>query len=392
MKLYIASSLLLALAASDQTMAFAPSPAFASPATTKLSFQHRAGVQQRMPTSHLYSQPTTTPAEQQRTPVNEEVERLKSMAQKLRAEAAALEDDRAQEKAAIAESEFRKFDTDQDGEISLNELKAGLEKAFKMELPDKRVQQLMEGYDVSGDGNLQLDEFVSVNKFGNKLEMLNREEKQMALDSKKAAQMEAEMALQVEARASLMNEGEPTPTDKIVSALPYLLPLLDGLQFGRFLLAENSDNPVVNILGLMYTVYRSIPFSGLLAYLALNFSASNLSLNKLVRFNMQQAIFVDIALFLPGLLAAATGFIASGAGFELPPGVTELGSDAVFGALLLTITYASVSSAFGITPDKIPFISQRVEDRMPTIDMFDENGRFSPREMRDGEKEDDKRD
>ena len=143
-----------------------------------------------MPTSHLYSQPT--PVEKRAT--DDEVERLKSMAQKLSAEAAALEDDRAQELAAIAESAFRKFDTNQDGGISLNELKAGLEKAFKMELPDKRVQQLMEGFDVSGDGKLQLDEFVSVNKFGNKLEMLNREEKQMALDSKKTAQMEAEMA------------------------------------------------------------------------------------------------------------------------------------------------------------------------------------------------------
>jgi Ca2+-binding EF-hand superfamily protein len=387
MKLYIASSLLLALA-SDQTVAFT-SPAFTSPATTKLSFQHRVGVQ-RIPTSHLYSQPT--PAEK-RAP-SDEVERLKSMAQKLREEAAALEDDRAQEMSAIAESAFRKFDTNQDGGISLNELKAGLEKSFKMELPDKRVQQLMEGYDVSGDGKLQLDEFVSVSKFGNKLEMLNREDKQMALDSKKAAQMEAEKALLAETRMSLINEGEPTTTDKIVSALPYLLPLLDSLQFGRFLLAQNSDNPVVGILGLLYTVYRSIPLSGLLAYLGLNFLTSNLKLNKLVRFNTQQAIFVDIALFLPSLLAAATGFIASsaGAGFEVPPGVTELGSDAVFGAVLLAIGYASVSSALGITPNKIPFISQKVEDRMPTIDMFDENGRFSPPEMRDVENEDDKRD
>jgi hypothetical protein len=385
MKLYITSSLLLALA-SDQTLAFS-SPAFTSPATTKLSFHNRVGVQ-RMPASHLYSQPA--PVEQ--SPAVDEVERLKSMAQKLRVEAAGLEAERAQELAGIAESAFRKFDTNHDGEISLDELKAGLEKSFKMELPDKRAQQLMEGFDVSGDGKLQLDEFVSVNTFGNKLEMLNREEKQMANDSKKAAQLEAETAQLAEARLSILNEGEPTSTDKIVSALPYLFPLLDSLQFGRFLLAEHTDNPVVNILGLLYTVYRSIPLSGLLAYFGLTFLSSKPTINKLVRFNLEQAVFVDIALILPGLLAAATGFIASGAGFGIPPGVAELGSDAVFGALLLTIAYASVSSALGITPDKIPFISQAVKERMPTIDMFDENGRFTPPEMRDGEKEDDKRD
>jgi hypothetical protein len=153
----------------------------------------------------------------------------------------------------------------------------------------------------------------------------------MAKDSKKAAQMEAEMAQLEGARLSLMNKREPTTADKIVSALPYLLPLLDGLKFGRFLLAENSDNPVVGILGLLYTVYRSIPLSGFLAYLALNFLSSNLSLNRLVRFNMQQAMFVNIALFLPGLLAVATSFIASGTGFEIPQGVTELGSNFFLG-------------------------------------------------------------
>jgi hypothetical protein len=239
-------------------------------------------------------------------------ERLKSMAQKLRTEAAALEDEedeRAQELTAIAESAFRKFDMNQDGGISLNKT-----------------------------------------------------------------------------RMSLINEGEPTTTDKIVSVLPYLLPLLDSLYFGRFKLAENSDNPIVGILGLLYTAFRTIPLSGLLVYLGLNFLTSNLRLNKLVRFNTQQAVVVDIALFLPSLLAAATGFVASSAGFELPPGVTELGSDAVFVAVILAIGYASISSALGITPDEIPFISQA------TIDMFDENGRFSPPELRDGERKDDKGD
>jgi hypothetical protein len=83
MKLYIASSLLLAFG-SDQTVAFT-SPAFTSPATTKLSF-HRVGGLQQIPTSHLYS--LQTPVEQ-RAAVGE-VERLRSMAQKLRVEAAAL--------------------------------------------------------------------------------------------------------------------------------------------------------------------------------------------------------------------------------------------------------------------------------------------------------------
>lgn len=91
-----------------------------------------------------------------------EIDRLKSMAQKLRAEAAALEAERAKELAAATEMVFRKFDTNQDGEISLQELKEGLEKSLKIELTDSRVEQIMKGFDVSGDGKLQLDEMVRI--------------------------------------------------------------------------------------------------------------------------------------------------------------------------------------------------------------------------------------
>jgi hypothetical protein len=85
-----------------------------------------------LPTFHLYSHPTPV---EKRAAVDE-VERLKSMAQKLRAEVAALEDDRAQQElASIAESAFRQFDTNQDGEISVNELKGGLENRLKWNCP-----------------------------------------------------------------------------------------------------------------------------------------------------------------------------------------------------------------------------------------------------------------
>ncbi len=88
--------------------------------------------------------------------------------------------------------------------------------------------------------------------------MLNREEKQMALDSRKEAQMEAEMAQLAEARLGLMNKGEPTTTDKIVSALPYLLPLLEmASSLEDFICLRNTRTiqPVVGILGLLHTVY-----------------------------------------------------------------------------------------------------------------------------------------
>jgi hypothetical protein len=100
-----------------------------------------------------------SPLEQNKA--DDEIERLKSMAQKLRAEASALEADRAQVLAVAAESVFRKFDTNKDGEISIEELKAGLEKALKIELSEKRVEQVMKDFDKTGDGKLLLGDMVS---------------------------------------------------------------------------------------------------------------------------------------------------------------------------------------------------------------------------------------
>jgi len=108
---------------------------------------------------------------------------------------------------------------------------------------------------------------------------------------------------------------------------------------------------------------------------------------------MQQAIFLDIALFFPGLLAAAFSLVTSNAGVKSPAVVSELGADAIFASLLLTVGYCTVSSLLGKTPNKIPLISQAVEDRMPTIDMFDDSGSFIPREMREkDEKDEEKKD
>lgn len=308
---------------------------------------------------------------------DEEIERLKSMAAKLRSEAANLEASQKQQIADAAERAFRKFDTNQDGEISLAELKAGLEKNLKMELSETRVKMLMDDFDKTGDGTLKLEEFVTVEQFRNKLDALARDEKAQALQAKRAAQQEEEASKFLQARLDMINDRAPTTQDKLISVLPYLFPLLDGLQFARFLVLENPDNPISGIIALSYALYRSIPFGGFIAFFALSFLSGNPTINRLIRYNMQQAIFLDIALFFPGLIAAVFSIV--GGGKFLPQGVTEIGSDVMFVTLLATLGYCTVSSLLGGTPDKIPIISEAVNARIPTVDMFDVQGRFTPK-------------
>jgi hypothetical protein len=312
-----------------------------------------------------------------------EIEKLRTMAAKLRAEAASMEAVKAQELADAAERAFRKFDTNQDGVVTLAELKAGLEKSLKTELPENRVKQLLADFDKTGDGQLQVEDFAGVDQFRNRLEALARDERTTAMELTKAAKEEEEKSKFMEAQMDMINDKPPTNTDKLVSIIPYLFPLLDSLQFANFLVNNNPENPLSGLAAIIYTAYRSIPLGGFIAFFALNSLSGNPTINRLVRFNMQQAIYLDIALFFPGLLAALYALVGQGLGFELPPSVIELGSDGLFLGLLATLGYASVSSLLGATPDKIPFVSDAVDKRMPSIDMFDDQGRFKGREKDD---------
>lgn len=310
------------------------------------------------------------------------------MAAKLRAEASALEAEKAQALADAAQKAFDRFDTNNDGEISLAELKEGLEKSLKIELSEKRAKELMETFDASGDGALQIDEMVTIDRFRNKLESLVREEKRLALEAKQQAEEEEKQAAIAAAKLEILNEKEPTISDRFVSILPYLFPLMDGLAYGRFLLnsEDAAANPAVVSLAVLYALYRAVPFSGFIAFFALNFLAGTPSINRLIRYNMQQAIFVDIALFFPGLAGGLLGAL----NLNFPTAIQELSTDAIFVTLLAVLGYCTVSSLFGVTPDKLPLISQSVNDRMPTIDMFDDSGNFIPRQFRQEEGEEDK--
>mmetsp|Transcript_11750 Transcript_11750/g.16940 ORF Transcript_11750/g.16940 Transcript_11750/m.16940 type:complete len:372 (+) Transcript_11750:329-1444(+) len=323
--------------------------------------------------SHISMRMTSGPSES-----DDEIQRLLAQAAKFRAEAAALEAARLKDMALAAERAFNSFDTNQDGQVSLQELKNGLEKMWETELSESRAKELMEAFDASGDGSLRLEEFVTVDKFRNKLDLLVREETLAAKVAKKNADEEAVAAKFEQAKLEFLNDRPPTNVDKLVSVLPYLFPLMDGLQYGRFFLGnQDGSNPFILAVALLYTFYRSIPFSGFVAFFALNILSGNPKINRLVRFNMQQAIFVDFALFFPGILLGASQMLPKITGASIAPSVVETAYDLVFFSMLGVFAYVTISSLLGITPDKLPIISKAVNDRMPSIDMFDEDGTFS---------------
>ena len=55
-------------------------------------------------------------------------------------------------------------------------------------------------------------------------------------------------------------------------------------------------------------------------------------------------------------------------------------SSLTFLLVSLVIIYSCASSLAGIVPDKVPIISERVEKRVPSADMFNEEGEFVGRD------------
>jgi len=275
--------------------------------------------------------------------------------------------------------EFDRFDLNKDGAIDFKELKTGLKKILKIDdISQSRVDKLMNQFDTSGDGLLQLEEFSGIQQLRNQLETFEREEKKAMKEAAEKTQEEEATAKLLQSAIKLVNDRDATGLDKVLSILPYFLPLLDGLVYGKFFFMENSGNPVVIGLGILLALYRSIPFGGFLSFFGLNILSENLNINRLVRFNMKQAILLDVALFLPGVVSGLVTYILSQQqNLIISTQAVEIASDAVFFVLLSSIGYSAISSIFGIVPDKLPIISDYINSRMISADMFDvKNGQL----------------
>ncbi len=97
--------------------------------------------------------------------------------------------------------------------------------------------------------------------------------------------------------------GSTTVPDRIFASLPYLLPLVDGLMFGKFLFQQF---PVLQLLLIplapLMQIY-SLPFASLIIFFALYLGVvRNENISHFIRFNAMQAILLDIVLMLCGLV------------------------------------------------------------------------------------------
>ncbi|CAM9138886.1 unnamed protein product [Pylaiella littoralis] len=321
--------------------------------------------------------------------------KLRETAAAFRAQAAELEEKQASERRENAKRSFNTFDSNKDGSVDIAELKAGLEsplrrsftktlqarmgrKPSKEEVddriaalpggslfPDDLALKLIQTYDQNGDGLLQQSEFAPTEELRARLENLfsqQREEERLVRVEERQRQMDDKMRPEAEAAVVAspgeVNDGPATTADKALSALPYLLPLSDGIVLAAHLFGAFPEQTAwAQPLAVVLLALRSLPFANLIGFFGLSIGSSNPQINKLVRFNMQQAINLDIALILPGVLGALSAGLLGQDAFKLAP-FANAGSDVVFVALLAAVAYSVGTSATGSFPNKLPLLGR----------------------------------
>lgn len=88
----------------------------------------------------------------------------------------------------FAKRVFEKFDTDFDGRLSEEDLKAGIEKALKIKLSAECMVMLMNDIDIDKNGYIEVEEMVIIDKLKKKIELLSKEEREVVMKRKQMKQ------------------------------------------------------------------------------------------------------------------------------------------------------------------------------------------------------------
>mmetsp|Transcript_23699 Transcript_23699/g.81395 ORF Transcript_23699/g.81395 Transcript_23699/m.81395 type:complete len:294 (-) Transcript_23699:21-902(-) len=145
---------------------------------------------------------------------------------------------------------------------------------------------------------------------------------------------------------------------RVAACAPYLLPLSDVIPFSQYIA---NDFPIVLLplapFAPFVALLNVIPFGSFIVFLGLSSASRNPELPRFVRFSMQQAVLLDIALIFPQLFQQLFG----GLKVQFPQELVEPSASFVFLFIAVSILYSCGSNALGKQPNQIPIISNAAE-------------------------------
>ncbi|XP_018813133.1 protein TIC 20-v, chloroplastic-like [Juglans regia] len=147
------------------------------------------------------------------------------------------------------------------------------------------------------------------------------------------------------------------PPDRLISALCYFYPFFDGIQYGKYVIAQFTPiQALIQPLVPAIRVFKSFPFNGFLVFLTLYFVVvRNPNFSRYVRFNTMQVIVLDVLLIFPDLLERSFN-PRDGLGLDLLMSFDS----AVFLFLLVCLVYGSSSCLLGQVP-RLPIVAEAAD-------------------------------
>ncbi|KAI5067874.1 hypothetical protein GOP47_0016219 [Adiantum capillus-veneris] len=148
--------------------------------------------------------------------------------------------------------------------------------------------------------------------------------------------------------------------ERALGAVGYVLPMLDGMQYGRYVFAQYPvTEALFRPLFPLLRLYSSIPFSNFVLFFTLYLAlVRNPRVGRFVRFNAMQACVLDVLIVLPLI---AQRILSPRSGFALD--LLVIFYNAIFVALLAAVVFAIVSCLLGKTP-RLPIVADAAENQL----------------------------
>lgn len=147
-------------------------------------------------------------------------------------------------------------------------------------------------------------------------------------------------------------------SDRIKACIPYMLPLLDGDFFGKYIYQRIPPLGTLDqiLIAPLVSILQSFPFLSLILFCLFTLGARNAQgLSRNVRYNAQQAVLIDIVLIFPTIIYEGLADV------DVPRVWAEFGCNFVWYFYTSAIMYSVIMNLRGKKPDGLPILSDAAE-------------------------------
>ena len=166
-------------------------------------------------------------------------------------------------------------------------------------------------------------------------------------------------------RADAARAGSDEPDSLLergIAIVPYLLPLMDGVRYGRFFFREFPQvAALLAPLNPLLMWYYSVRWASIAVFFGLYYGiCNNMNLSRYVRFNCMQCILLDILLIIPSLLENLLPMPSGGQALQVYIGAYNF----IWLFVFVSVIYGVAMCLLGQTA-RIPGVADAADQQTP---------------------------